>query len=288
MSIIENAIKLAKRQSAAPADTPVTRGTARARELRKVRAADPARPTVSWDGLAGTGVLATERPLLEQFRHLKRPVLRNAFGELAGPQSNVVMISSAIEGAGKTFVAINLANALALERDREVCLIDLDNIRGSLSSRLSLTGCRGFFDVVDDAEPDLTDVMVATSMPGLTVIPSGSRFSDSSELLNSSRARELVRALADDNPGRIIILDTPPILSTADAHVILALADQLLIVVSAGETKAGDLHKLLATIETDKPIGMVFNRAPHSRWLTEYGGYYYDAPPPPAGGKNHG
>jgi protein-tyrosine kinase len=284
MNIVENAIKMASKQAEArqleqsqAESLAAAHSVAQPTEKTGVNSdALPEKPAIAFAALAESTGLVTDRRLMEQFRHLKRPVLKNAFGQLSGGSANVVMISSAVAGAGKTFMSVNLSNAMAMERDRPVCVIDLDNIRASLSTRLELANHRGFFDVVNDRAAELTDVMLPTDVPGLSIIPAGKRYADSAELLSSDRARELVRRLAAENPSRIILLDTPPILSTSDAHAIIGMSDQVLIVVAAGDTKRRDMDKVLETIDTEKPVGLIFNRAPNSHWLTEYGGYYYD------------
>jgi receptor protein-tyrosine kinase len=274
MSIIEKAIRIRD------AESPVVPGKAEGR--RQAGARSPSRGAVAGEPvsflrLASIGMLpdAEQDPqLIEQLRHLKRPILQNAFGPLAHGATNVIMITSARPGAGKSFVSAALAAALTRARELSVVIIDLDNIKATLTRGLELTDRIGFFDAVDDPEVSLESTLIATEIPGLRVIPTGRQTKDSSELLNSERARQLMRRFAEDDPTRIIILDTPPLLSTPDAHAILDLAHQIIVVVEAGVTKQSEMKQIVESLRGDKPIGLVLNKAVGG--LTAlYGGDYY-------------
>ncbi len=279
MGIIEKAISLGKKRD----DPPHAATKARPHK-------PPAGPGTPHGGprpapvpyhttLAAKGILASrddDPTLFEQLRHLKRPVLQNAFGPLGGGNNaHIVMIASALPGAGKTFTSANLAYSLTHERDRSVVLIDLDNIKRTLTRSLGLEDRPGFFDVIDNPAMRLDEVMLDTDMAGLSVIPTGTHFDDSAELLGCERARRVVAQLAHEDPSRIILLDTPPLLSTPDAHAIVEIAGQLLVVIEAGVTTLSDMKKMLPTLGSDKPVGLVLNKSPASAWLSQYGGDYY-------------
>jgi len=277
MNIIEKAIRL---KNAATAAEP-----GRAQSGPRHRQGPRSAPTlgrtagepISFLRLATIGMLPDperDQQLIEQLRHLKRPILQNAFGPLAEGVANVVMVTSARPGAGKTFVSAALAQALTRSRELSVILVDLDNIKATLSRGLELTDRTGFLDAIDQTGVSLESTLVATEVPGLRIIPTGQQTRDSSELLHSARAAELIRDLSDDDPTRIIILDCPPLLSTPDAHAILELAHQVLVVVEAGVTKESEMKQVLESIGGDKPVGLILNKAVGG--LTSlYGGDYY-------------
>jgi Mrp family chromosome partitioning ATPase len=277
MNIIEKAISLRDSESRAGKtgqDAPGRR--------RKSPSVSPApgplsQEPASFGRLRDAGMLPDperDQQLIEQLRHLKRPILQNAFGPLTEGVANVVMVTSARPGAGKTFVSSGLAFALTRERELSVVLVDLDNIKATLTKGLALNDRTGFFDAADQTNVPLESTLVTTEVPGLRVVPTGRRTEDSAELLNSDRARQLIRHLSEDDPGRIIILDTPPLLSTPDAHAILDLADQIIIVVEAGVTKQSELKQILASLRGDKPVGLVLNKAVGGL-SSLYGGDYY-------------
>jgi len=205
---------------------------------------------------------SADRNVYEQFRRLKRPLLRCAFGPLAETGTQVVMITSALQGAGKTFVAGNLAHVLAMEKDRSVLLIDTDNANPTLTRQLGLLGRPGLFDVINDAGMTLEQAICRTDVPGLYVLPAGRSAPDSLERLNSDRCREVLEEILSNHPGGIVILDAPPLLVTSDAPAVAGLAGQFLMVVEAGETSRSSVCKALELLDERKPIGLILNRAP--------------------------
>lgn len=217
---------------------------------------------------------------LAELRHLKRSILQCAFGPLADAGTNVLMITSPMPGAGKTFLSANLAQALAMEKDRTTLLIDADDTRATLSRALGLHGVPGFFDVLHDPQLPLDACFYRSDVPGLDFIPAGGRFDDALELLTSNRARDLVRRLAEENRNRLVVIDCPPLLGTPNAAAIASLAGQILVVVEAGETSQPTITQALELLNRDKPIGLVLNKIPRARLLALANGsyYYYDVP----------
>jgi len=275
MNIIEKAIRLrdAESQDAAARNSGRRPASPRSQKAPSRVTGEPAR----FQRLAEIGMLPDpeqDQILIEQLRHLRRPILQNAFGPLADGVANVVMITSARPGAGKSSVSAAIAGALTRARELSVVLIDLDNVRGTLTKGLELSDRVGFFDAVDNPDVSLESTLVATEIPGLRVIPTGQQTQFSAELLNSERARQLMRRFSEDEPTRIIILDTPPLLSTPDAHAILDLAHQIVVVVEAGVTTQSEMKQLLESIHGDKPVGLVLNKAVGGM-TSLYGGDYY-------------
>lgn len=273
MSIIQKAVQsLGARRPVAPVE-PVP---------AKPRVAPPAdqRPstTAAFEPLTTSGFLQIEPgdpASRAELRHLKRSILQSAFGALADSGANVVMITSAMPGAGKTFMSANLAQALAMERDRTTLLIDADDTRATLSRAMGLHGGRGFFDVLQDDTLSLDACRYTSDIPGLDFVPAGHRFDDSLELLTSNRARELIRQLAEEDRNRLVLIDCPPLLGTPNAVAISALAGQILVVVEAGASTGPSVTQALDLLNRDKPIGLVLNKVPRSPLLSLSNGSYY-------------
>ena len=261
MTIIERAIDAARAKVAGqPA-------TARERSSGSRRRPSPPGPTeaIAFTRLVDGGNLMTEakdRSVFEQFRRLKRPLLQAAFGPLAAPGTQVIMVTSPLQNAGKTFVSSNLAWVLAMEKDREVLLIDMDNAHQSLTRQLGMTDRPGLFDMINDETMEARQAIYATDMPGLSVLPAGLTATDSLERLNSARCREVfLQIIAADN-SRILILDAPPLLVTHEGPAIASIAGQVLLVVAAGETAKSGLTRSLELLDRQKPIGLILNKAP--------------------------
>jgi receptor protein-tyrosine kinase len=121
----------------------------------------------------------------EEFRLIKRAVLLNVanYAESGTKGANLIMVTSSAQGEGKTFVSLNLAMGIAAEQDFTVLLVDSDLSRSSIPEQLGIDVDKGLIDVLEDPSVDLTEVLIRTNVPGLTVLPAGREHAFSTELL---------------------------------------------------------------------------------------------------------
>ncbi len=277
MSIIERAIESRgdsqrQAQPKAPGNRPAARQLAEKWQRTN--------QSVNFDALRDAGLLADGKDgqrITDQLRRIKRPILQNAFGELAHSNGNIIMVTSASPGAGKTFTSIHLAQTLSMDRDRSVLLIDADNTKGTLTSALGLNDEPGLFDALDVSLNSLEQIILPTELPGLKFIPTGRRHFQSEEILTSRHANTALRNLGRNDPHRIIVLDAPPVLPSPDAQALSEIAGQVLLVVAAGETDQDSLKRTVELLDDGKPIGIVLNQAPVNSWLPDYRGEGYAA-----------
>jgi len=218
---------------------------------------------------------STNNVLAEQYRVLKRPILMNAFNSGADKvaMGNSIMVTSAIEGEGKTYTAFNLAISMSMERNSTVLLIDSDVIKASLSRMLGLEGNLGLVDLLVNPELSLSELIVSTDIPRLKVLPAGRPNIHSTELLASENMRSLANELASQYNDRVILYDAPPLLATSQAKVLTNLVGQILLVVEVGKTPQELVVESTAQLDRNKIVGVVLNK---SRRLSSgyYGGYY--------------
>jgi protein-tyrosine kinase len=277
MTIIERAMQAARAKSAKQPAAPPPAAPSVARVAPVTGPADdaPGQTVVGFiKRRSGTGPItqAADRGIYEQFRRLKRPLLQCAFGPLAEPGAQIIMVTSPLQGAGKTFVSGNLAHVLAMEKDREVLLVDTDNANPTLSRQLGLLGKPGLYDILNDSSIALRDAILKTDLPGLYVLPAGGTATDSLERLNSARCRDAMTEILTTHPGAIIILDSPPLLMTNEAPAVAALAGQYLLIIEAGVTPRSAVSKSVELLDQQKPIGLILNKAPG---FGDLGSYYY-------------
>jgi protein-tyrosine kinase len=156
--------------------------------------------------------------LVEDFRIIKRPLIKKAFAERAPGDlpGNLIMVTSSLPGEGKTYCAINLAMSIAMELDHTVLLVDADVARPSVLRTLGLPAQRGLMDILVDESLDLSDVMLRTNVPTLAILPAGTSTPRATELLASAAMTNLVMEIAHRYPDRIVIFDSPPLLLTRE------------------------------------------------------------------------
>ena len=234
-------------------------------------AAESRHVDLDYEALARAGIVVPNAPrslLADQFRVIKRPLIRNAVGKGAAKlvHGNLVMVTSALAGEGKTFTAVNLAMSIATELDHTVMLVDADVARPSVSRMLgvSTTSDTGFgpglLDVLDGRN-DMSSVLLKTNVDKLTVLPSGTQHARATELLASDAMTRLLDEMGRRYPDRIIIFDSPPLLLTTEARVLATHMGQVIIVVHAGSTLQADVQSALATIESCPVRMLLLNRA---------------------------
>jgi exopolysaccharide/PEP-CTERM locus tyrosine autokinase len=231
------------------------------------------------DLIARNGVVIPNAPrsrLADQFRVIKRPLLQNAAGKGASTlnHANLIMITSALAGEGKTFTAINLAMSIAAELDHTVMLVDADVARPSVLRNLGVPEGAGLLDLIDGSA-QMHDVLLRTNVDKLSVLPSGTPHQRATEMLASEGMRRLLDEMANRYADRIIIFDSPPLLMTTESRVLATPMGQIVMVVQAGRTKQSDVQAALETIDSC-PVRLMLLNQVRSETETSYGyGYGY-------------
>jgi tyrosine-protein kinase len=155
----------------------------------------------------------------------------------------VVTFTSFNPGEGKTSSVEGLAYA-AVRGGMSVLLVDGDVRTNSLSTQF---GARGL--------PGLTSTIVGTSsledavleiVPGLSLLPAGPTPPNPPSLLSSGRMRELVAELREQH--NLVIIDAPPVAHLADASILAAISDGLVLVARVGVTNRADLPAAAANL----------------------------------------
>jgi protein-tyrosine kinase len=266
--------------SAAP--TPTASADERAPEHHDAPGAVSRRVELDFAALAAEGLLVPNAPrslLADQYRVIKRPLLRNALGKGASKlaHGNLIMITSAVAGEGKSFSAINLALSIATELDHTVMLVDADVARPTVARKLGLERAGagdlpGLLDVLD-GRVSMAEALLKTNIDKLTVLPSGMRQERTTELLASEAMTQLLDQMARRYSDRIIIFDSPPLLQTTEARVLATHMGQVVLVVRAEHTAQAAIQDALATIESCPVRLLLLNRA--SAAAREGYGYVY-------------
>ncbi|HNP35720.1 MAG TPA: AAA family ATPase [Woeseiaceae bacterium] len=217
---------------------------------------------------------ADEELIAQQFKRIKRPIIQLAFDNdlVSSDCANVIMMASALPGAGKSFCAMNLANSIALERDFGVILIDADVLKPGISRALGLDQMVGLIDYLVEPDIDISDIMYASDMKDIIVIPSGKRHPETTELLASRRMRDLVQNVSRRYRNHAIVFDTPPLLLTSEAQILAERVGQIVLVIEARESSQEAVMRALAMLDRDKPINAILNKSRSA----DSGGYYSD------------
>jgi capsular exopolysaccharide synthesis family protein len=189
-----------------------------------------------------------------------------------GRRKQLVLVTSAQSGDGKTTTSANLALTMAQEYGQRVVLVEGDLRRPTLADQFGLEPGPGLVDVLVGGV-SLEAAMVHLPEHGLHVLAGGLPTPRSAGLVASAAMRRVVESLR----GRFdrIILDAPPS-TIADTHELVKVSDGVLFVVRAGVTPREAIEKALEEMGTEKVLGIVLN---DSETPGEHSGYTYaDAP----------
>lgn len=285
MSTIEKAIEKLNQGAASPVnrldDVPLAAANVAGEGLESVQSSSSqsGRVMLNLGRIERSGYLTPETgrtQLAEEMRHIKRPLLLNAFARGAAQikNGNLIMVTSARPGEGKSFTSLNLAMSIAKERDKTVLLVDADVAKSSISRILGIETGAGVVDYLLDESMDLPEVMLRTNVPNLRLLPAGRRHIHSTELLASEAMQRLTEELAHRYSDRVVIFDSPPLLATTEASVLARWMGQVVMVVESEKTTKQELNESLSLLGDDeKVVGLILNKSRASLG-TDYYGYY--------------
>lgn len=185
-----------------------------------------------------------------------------------------ILVTSSVPSEGKSFVAANLAVALA-QGGSKVLLIDSDIRRGRQHRIFGYHNRKGLSNLLlEDSGQVYRSYITETEIENLYVMFKGSTPPNPSELLNSDKNKKLIQSL--ENNFDTIILDGAPITGLADSLVLSTIVDGVMIVSVERETSKTLLENTKKSLENvgANVIGVVLNKTEKSK-SKYYGHYYY-------------
>jgi capsular exopolysaccharide synthesis family protein len=169
------------------------------------------------------------------------------------------MVTSASASEGKTTLAVDLAQAIALA-GRTVALVELDLRHPTFAAQFDANGGEGLtLALTRGRKPQELLVQPLADLPELSVLFSGPLPPNPSELLSSPKIAEMIAALAREHDT--VIIDAPPLNPVADAQVLLdnPAIHGVLLVARAGKTTRDEVRRAKAILDRHlvEPIGLV-------------------------------
>ncbi len=212
-------------------------------------------------------------PVSESFRSLRTNL---EFSSVDKPL-RTILVTGAEAGDGKTTIAANLA-AIFAQGGKRVLLLDADLRRPRLHRFLGIQNRLGLTDLFRDGlgVEAVTYQWSDANSKSLSVITSGSLPPNPAELLGSRKMDSILSELTSRSD--VVIIDSPPSI-VADAQLLAAKVDCVLLVVQPGKTHAGAVRAMREQLDRAGAhiVGAVFNRIPRSHGYY-YGSYHYYSP----------
>jgi len=192
----------------------------------------------------------------EQFRAVKTSIMFPADGR----EIRTILVTSAVPGEGKTFVAANIAASLAGSMDNHVLIVDSDMRRPSMADFFSLTAEAPGLDLYLNHRCPLEDVIYRTGVDKLSLIPAGGVVPNPSELITSSTMTQMIADVRARYSDRYVIIDSPPPLFAPETIAISKYVDGIIVVIRNDKTRKKSVAELLDRLDRSKVIGIVLNR----------------------------
>lgn len=190
----------------------------------------------------------------EQFRTIRT----NLQFSMVDHQLKTMTVTSAGPASGKSLMSANLAATFAQENQR-VLLVDSDLRKPTIHKIFNLRNFKGLSTLITEDEM-FDQVIQATEVPNLFVMPSGPVPPNPSELLRSAKMDQVIDQLKGHFD--MVVFDTPPVLAVTDAQIVATRTDGTLFVVPKGEVKKDQVRKsaeLLKNVRANV-LGFVMNK----------------------------
>jgi capsular exopolysaccharide synthesis family protein len=203
----------------------------------------------------------------EQFGKLKTYIFRRS----PQPPCSILITSSGL-GEGKTTVAINLALAISQEIQKKVILVDADLRKPSIYPEKYMNS-KGLSDYLS-GQSSTEEIINNFESENFMIIPAGTASQKPAELIGSKKMKELLKNLRKDCDDTFVLIDSSPVLSTAEPLLLSELVDGVILVVMAAQVPKAAVRRVVESIGREKMIGVVFNQK-DMRPGKHYYDYYY-------------
>lgn len=200
------------------------------------------------------------RKLVDTFRELRTRLLVLRKGE-----NFSIMVASVSPEGGGTFVSMNLAASIAFEDSKTSLLVDC-NLQNPYFHKVlqlaRLDSGTGLTDYLHDPTIGVESVVRPSGIPRLRIVPVGSSTHSSVEYFSSATMRSFITEAKHRYPDRYIVVDSPSLVSSADAKILANLVDYIVLVVPYGKVTTAQIIAACQDIDQRKLVGTVLNNEP--------------------------
>ena len=208
-------------------------------------------------------------PVSEQYRTIRTNI---QFAMVDSDLKSFVVTSSG-PGEGKSTTSANLAVVFANSGIRTL-IVDADLRKPTVAKTFGLKNTMGFSNLLSERSLTVTEATQSTSVPGLSVLTSGPKPPNPSELLGSRRMEELINEMEEEFD--LVIFDMPPVVAVTDAQIMSSKVDGTILVVREQISNKSALLKAKNLLEmvNANVLGVVYNGSTRTK---DQGYYYYGA-----------
>jgi len=192
--------------------------------------------------------------ILNIFRELRTQLLKTN-----KKKNFVCMVSSIAHGGGASYVASNLAAVFALDKSKTSMLIDANLYAPSLGQLIIGEAKSGITDYLSDVSLNIKDVVYATGIPRLRVIPIGDNSEGAAEYFSSDKMLHFIEEIRTRYSDRYVFIDSPPVTESSEARILAEIADVVILVVPHGRATLDQIEAAVQVVGKEKISGLVYN-----------------------------
>lgn len=201
-------------------------------------------------------LLAPFSPAAEEYKKLRTAVLR----AMAARTDKTMLITSPEKGNGKSCTTANLAVAVAAT-GLPVLLVDADLRRPTLHNYFGIELKGGLSEYLA-GEAGMEEIIKSTGIGALSIITAGAPPKNPSEMLSSEGMRHFISNLKTTHTGSLVMLDSSPLLNTAESVSLCQQVDGILLVIEAARTRPAAVKQSLNLLKGLPLMGTVLNNVP--------------------------
>lgn len=216
-------------------------------EITPLSSAELEDQKIVFPGMANGAVLNT-------FREIRTKLVQKA-----EKNNFVLMVSSVCHEGGGSFIALNMAAVFALDQTKTALLIDCNLYKPTANRLLGVEPDFGLTDYLVNPDLDIDDIIYASGINRLRVIPVGGHIEGGAEYFTSERMHQFIQSVKSRYPDRFIIIDAPPVGLSAEGRILAELSDYLVLVVPYGKVTDQQIMSGVNAAGKDKVSGIIFN-----------------------------
>ena len=202
----------------------------------------------------------------EHFRYLRSLITQPT----QGPVPKTVLVTSSLQGEGKTFTVANLAVTIAQGLDEHVLLVDADLRNPRVHRVFGLnSGDKGLSTHLVRGEP-LQNLLYKTGINKLTILPAGQETENPAEILSSTHMKQFITEVRDRYSDRLVLFDSSPVQLAPETMVVANEVDGIFLLVYRGYSHRRAVQNSIERFKQDKFKGVIFNGYEHHNQYKKY------------------
>ena len=257
MGKIYEALRRAEQERTRRWDLPVAPEESAFKEIAKEIGKDAVERQKVFDGPVNKLIVTAKHPLSQATEQFKKACIHIL--QCREEDKRVFAVTSSLSREGKTTVCANLAVSLSQLPETPTILVDADLRNPRLHEIMDIFVDKGLRDYLED-NADVSEICYKTPFPRLLAIPAGGVCTNPAEVITSAKMRRLIEELKNRYPDAVIIVDSTPLLLTAEPSTILHVVDSIILVVLYGKTKRQSLERVLHSLDKRKVLGIIFSQ----------------------------